>query len=553
MPPRYTPLSLVLAGLAATLTQLLPVAEATAQSSQPTVIATIPSGGGVITANPTTNRVYVAQDPSPSLAVISGATNTVVGTVPTQGFHTGIAADPVRNRIYVSQQFAGQVRIIDGSTDAVLSDCSPPGPGVVNGVAVNLTTNRLYVVRNDAQLVAVADAATCAPVATIPINGPSPAGNGITVNPVTNRVYVSNLFNNTVTVIDGATNTVVTTVPVGNEPRGLDVNPVTNRVYVANFQASTVSVIDGASNTVTTTIPVGTGPVEVRANPARNRIYVANNGSSNVSVIDGTANTVVATVPVGPAPGDLAVNPVTSRIYVANSNGTVSVIEDREQVEEPPTATFLVIDEDSIDNGNPPNFFSAEDVNDDIAKLALRSELRYFNANQDKTIKLHTGTVGDEGWFAPKTIPPEWDAAGPTPDGLRNYVGNPGQPYPHNVGPGLGTGSDPEALLDKIPDVTPLRATGLEMLKGKTICAVVYDSDVSINYGPLSGSLKGANLGTVAFEVGTATPLSGGSSGSLPEVEITIKDAEEVCERKLTLFKEAPEPTSSSEPYDTGH
>lgn len=214
-------------------------------------------------------------------------------------------------------------------------------------------------------------------------------------------------------------------------------------------------------------------------------------------------------------------------------------------------AIFLVIDEDSIDNGNPPNFFSDREVNDHIAKLALRTELPYFDSHAGQMITLHTGTVGDEGWFAPKTIPTSWNAAGPTTDGLRNFLGNPSLPYPHNVGKGLGRGSDPEKLLDKIPNVTPLRATGLAALVGYTVCAVVYDSDVSINYGPLNGSLKGANLGTVAFQVLAVTELTGYSSSALPEVEILILDAETACGGPQTLFTDAPEPRSSSEPFDT--
>ena len=79
---------------------------------------------------------------------------------------------------------------------------------------------------------------------------------------------------------------------------------------------------------------------------------------------------------------------------------------------------------------------------------------------------------------------------------------------------------------------------------------MVYDSDISINYGPLDGSLKGANLGTVAFEVLSVTQLTGFSSSSLPRVEIKILDAEEVCEGSLEPFTEAPEPISSSEPFD---
>ena len=220
---------------------------------------------------------------------------------------------------------------------------------------------------------------------------------------------------------------------------------------------------------------------------------------------------------------------------------------------EPAGSVFLLIDEDSIDNGNPPNLFLATDVNDDIAEIGLRSQLPFFASNVGTTIILHTGEVGDEGWFAPKTIPASWDTAGPTGNGLRNYLGAPSLAFPHDVGPGLGTpdlGGDRESLLDKIPDVTPLRASGLKLLEGREVCALVYDSDISINYGPLNGSLKGANLGMVAFEVISATALTGSSSSSLPKVRIEILDAEDVCERDLELFTDAPEPDSSSEPFD---
>ena len=215
-------------------------------------------------------------------------------------------------------------------------------------------------------------------------------------------------------------------------------------------------------------------------------------------------------------------------------------------------ALFLLIDEDSIDNGNPPNFFSAVDVNDDIADIGVRDQLSFFaffanNPNTPNTeITLHTGEVGDEGWFALKTIPESWADAGPTGDGLRNYLG---------AGPGLGTpdaNGDREALLDKIPGVTPLGATGLELLEGLTVCAVVYDSDLSINInfdevngGIIDASLKGANLGTVAFEVISVTQLTGFSSSSLPKVEILILNADDVCEGALRLFTEAPDPISS--------
>ncbi len=219
---------------------------------------------------------------------------------------------------------------------------------------------------------------------------------------------------------------------------------------------------------------------------------------------------------------------------------------------------FLVMDDESIDAGVEPNNFSAEDVNDNNSALGQRTELPYFDARPNLPLTLYSGQVGDEGWFGPKHIPDSWDAAGPGDDGLRNYMGHPSQPYPHGVGPGLGTGSNPEALLDKIPLVNPLRVDALKLLEGHRVCAVVYDSDVSMNYGPINGSLKGENLGVVAFEVISVTERTNGSSGSLPVVQIMILDADGdvsggqgVCEEDLALFTEAPEPNSSSEPYDT--
>lgn len=208
------------------------------------------------------------------------------------------------------------------------------------------------------------------------------------------------------------------------------------------------------------------------------------------------------------------------------------------------TAIFLLIDEESIDNGNEPNNFSDTDVNDNIADIGLRQPLRYFRDNVGKTIDLYTGQVGDEGWFAPKTILNTWINAGPTGNGTRNFF---------TPGPGLGApvpDDDREVLLDKIPDITPLRATGLAMLKGETVYAVVYDSDISVNYSPLLGNLQGANLGVVAFDVINVVTRTGGSSSSLPRVTIRIRNIDEVALLPLSLFSNAPVPQSSSEPFD---
>ncbi len=207
-------------------------------------------------------------------------------------------------------------------------------------------------------------------------------------------------------------------------------------------------------------------------------------------------------------------------------------------------AVFLLIDEESIDNGNEPNDFSERDVNDQLADIGLRQPLKYFEDHIGDEIVLYTGQVGDEGWFALRETPDSWLSAGPLSNGIQNYL---------VPGPGLGA-SDPdddrEVLLDKVPAVTPLRATGLTMLLGQTILAVVYDSDISINYSPLLGNLQGANLGIVSLTVLEVEERTDGSTSSLPKVTVRIEDAEAVLSLPLFLFENAPIPASSSEPFD---
>lgn len=303
--------------------------------AQPIVIATIPFGSsraGVNGANPVTDRVYVAREDDPSIAVIDGNTNSVLTTIPTAGFHAGLAVDPITNRIFVSQQFAGTVRVIDGATNMVLLDFAVPGlVHTVGDVAVNPATNRIFVIRANNNDISVHDGTSYAQLATVSCAGNCHSGE-LAVNATTNRIYVVNPGSDTVTVLDGVTNTVITTITVGDEPRDVDVNPVSNLIYVTNIHSNTVSVIDGGTDTVVASVTVGTNPLGVRVNPATNRIYASNFTSEDVSIIDGATNTVVATVPVDPQPSAMAVTPNLSRVYVTQGNHSVSVIEDLIQV-----------------------------------------------------------------------------------------------------------------------------------------------------------------------------------------------------------------------------
>jgi hypothetical protein len=203
-------------------------------------------------------------------------------------------------------------------------------------------------------------------------------------------------------------------------------------------------------------------------------------------------------------------------------------------------AVFLLIDEESIDNDSEPNMFKDWEINGNISEIGLRKILPYFKENVGKQIQLYTGQVGDEGWFAPTYIPTSWSDAGPGSDGSFNYF---------MAGPGLGYNGKEEHL-EKVPGVVPLRASGISMLKGKTVYAVVYEDDLSVNYTPFYANLKGENLGVVAFTILEVVESKEGSSSSLPVAIVRIEDASLVSTYPLMLFSNAPIPFSSSEPMD---
>ncbi len=217
-------------------------------------------------------------------------------------------------------------------------------------------------------------------------------------------------------------------------------------------------------------------------------------------------------------------------------------------------SAFLVLDEDAIDNGIAPNFFLSSEINDDIAAIGLRLPLPAFSgANIGTTIQLSTGNVGDEGWYVLEKIPQSWIDAGPINIGLPTDIGIGNYLVP---GPGLGTpdaNGNRETLLDKIDNLNPLRAHGLEQLVGRDVCAAVRNSSISISHNPLLGSLKGDYLGVVAFHVISFEVLSGTTGFSadvLPEATIEILDSDIICGQGLFVLDTFPVHTSSSEPFD---
>jgi hypothetical protein len=193
---------------------------------------------------------------------------------------------------------------------------------------------------------------------------------------------------------------------------------------------------------------------------------------------------------------------------------------------------FLLIDEDAIDNGTK----SIEEisfgepycgegnpdvcVNDDIANPGVRDFLftRGRNITPYSGLVLPTGQVGDEGLFTFTS-----------PD-LQVSLQNGAEFTIMEFIEASGAAED-ENNLDKIEGVVPLRHAEIYALEGYTVCAVVYDSDISVDVPAGFASLKGATMGLTAFDVTAVNenPLGG---SYLPLITVDLlpsSDVQSVC------------------------
>jgi YVTN family beta-propeller protein len=165
-----------------------------------------------ITYDGESDYIYAANSGTHTLSVISGATNTVVGTIAYgDWFPYWVAYGSKSGDVYVADYGSADVYVVSGYTNKVVSKINMPSS----------TVEMSYDSGND-------DAYATA------------------------GCYIAS---NQVWVIDGSTNTYLTAITVGTNPCGVAYDPVNGYLYVANSGSNTVSVISTSNPQATTPSP----------------------------------------------------------------------------------------------------------------------------------------------------------------------------------------------------------------------------------------------------------------------------------------------------------
>lgn len=304
-----------------------------------TLIGNLDSGGDdndfnrpYLAVHPTTGALYLAGFNSRTLRRIDPTTNTITAQASLTADPCDVIIDPATNRVFVSLQAAGKVAVFDANTLAPVGMVNL-GSDRIGGMALDSAARRLYVVYSGAPTAAtpiyVIDPATLAvrPPLTVDNSGGTPL-NFAEVDAAGGRLFVTS--SNRLFIVAGLAaagpQTVHHVALPANAKRPL-YWAATGKVYIVARDGistirSSLAVVDATSAVLEQTLDLQTGGAQRAVlNRATGKLYTAGMEYTDIVVVDAAAVSVSSQIDIGNSVEDIAVGPANGEIYLANRLG----------------------------------------------------------------------------------------------------------------------------------------------------------------------------------------------------------------------------------------
>lgn len=302
---------------------------------------------GATLARASDRDIFVSNEASGDISVISAESLQVVATIPVGKRPRGLKLAPDGRTLYVA--LSGSPAGGPGVDESKLppADKSADGIGVIDlrarrltrvvrGVSdpeqldVNREGTRLFVASEDEGVAVVFDARSDAVLARVPV-GPEPEG--VNFAPDGRTVYVTSEAGSTVTVIDAKTLHIVAQIPVGLRPRSTAFTPDGKFAYVMNEAGASITVVEtGAQRALRTlALPERTLlPMSGAVSADGATLFVSTGRGGRVLALHSADGSPAGDVAAGARPWGLALCERGSRIVTANGpSNDVAVIDAR--------------------------------------------------------------------------------------------------------------------------------------------------------------------------------------------------------------------------------
>jgi len=304
-------------------------------------------------------QIYVSNEKSGNVTVISGDGHQVLATIPVGKRPRGIHASPDGKSVYVAlsgtpiaapPQLDAKGNPIfqrgrdDDDDEGAKADKSADAIGVVDVATRTLKGKipagsdpeefslskdgtKLYVSNEDVKTASVIDIGT-GKVQHIIAVGQEPEG--VATTPDGKRFYVTCEAGGDIYVIETAGYTSVGHFKVNVRPRSMDFLPDGGIGFIPSESTGELNVIDTVNFKVlkVITLPPGSRPMSVKVASNGRKVYVSNGRAGTVSVLDSRTYELLNTIKVGVRPWGIAISPDGKFLYTANGpSDDVSVVD----------------------------------------------------------------------------------------------------------------------------------------------------------------------------------------------------------------------------------
>jgi|HubBroStandDraft_1064217.scaffolds.fasta_scaffold02566_2 YVTN family beta-propeller protein len=303
-------------------------------------------------------EIFVSNEKSGDITVISGGDFTVVATIPAGKRPRGIHASPDGRTVYVALSGTpiGAPPKLDAQGNPLLrkrgdddddngpADKSADGIGIIDVSARKLVGRinagsdpeefdiskdgtRLYVSNEDVKTASVINIRTHKVEHIIPV-GEEPEG--AATSPDGARFYITCEAGGDIYVIDTASYHVAGHFKVAVRPRSVAFLPDASAAFIPSESTGQLNVIDPKELKVLKTIdlPTGTRPMEVKVSPDGKRVYASGGRAGTIAVLDAHTYALVSTIKVGQRPWGIVLSPDGHYLFSANGpSNDVSVVD----------------------------------------------------------------------------------------------------------------------------------------------------------------------------------------------------------------------------------
>jgi YVTN family beta-propeller protein len=311
------------------------------------------------TAGASPYQIFVSNEKSGDVTVISSEDFKVVATIPAGKRPRGIHASPDGRTVYVAlsgtpieapPQLDSKGNPIlrkheeNDDDEAAAADKSADGIGIIDvggrrlsgkinagsdpeEFALSKDGTRLYVSNEDVRTASVINIQTRKVEHIIPV-GQEPEG--AATAPDGARFYITCEAGGDIFVVDTTSYKVAGHFKVPVRPRTVAFLPEGNMAFIPSESTGQLNVIDTADLKVLKVIdlPAGSRPMSVKVSADGRRVYVSDGRAGTVSVLDAHTQALVGTIKVGQRPWGIVLSPDGRYLFSANGpSNDISVVD----------------------------------------------------------------------------------------------------------------------------------------------------------------------------------------------------------------------------------